>query len=338
MIVPVYNVEEYIKKCLESILNQDFDDYEIIVVDDETPDNSMNIVEELAAAKPDKINVIHQKNKGLGGARNTGVGAAKGEYLVFVDSDDYIEKDMLAKLDERLSTAPCDIVMFNYYEVLTSGDRIGTITVFGEEAVCETAGEKAKLLLNPPCAWNKVFRREFFVDSGVLFPEKTLYEDVVTRILTAKADKIFLCNEYFYNYVQRQGSIMKSKVSPRVLDIIKVTELLCDTFEKENLMAEYKEALEAAQTHSLYTIAENVYTQSPADQIQKNITEYITDKFPDYLNNTYLSQNLKKEICSLVNENYKKYKYYKAVEKTKKFIYNNSVFRALNNLRKKIGL
>ncbi len=336
VVVPVYNVENYIKRCIESILNQDFDDYEIIVVDDETPDNSISVVEQLSLAKPDKFNIIHQKNKGLGGARNTGAKAAKGEYLIFIDSDDYIESDMFSKLDKCLKQTPCDMVMFNFSEVAENGEIISKQTFFKQNALCETVQEKTQLLLAPPCAWNKVFRREFYIESGVSFPEKTLYEDVVTRILTAKANKIFLCDEHFYNYVQRQGSIMKSKVSPRVLDIIKVTDLVCDTFEKEGLMAEYKEVIEAAQTHSLFTIAENVYNQSPSDPMQKDITGYITEKFPNYLNNLYLPENIKKQICCLVNQKYLKYKYYKNIDKLIVFIYNNKCFTLLNKIRKKI--
>ncbi len=338
VIIPVYNVEKYIKKCLDSVLNQEFNDYEIIVVDDESPDNSMEIVEDLAQKYPEKINIIHQQNKGQGGARNTGVLAAKGEYLVFIDSDDYIEKDMLSTVNETISQTSCDIVMFNFYEVLESGEKIGKQTFFKENRTCETKKEKNELLLAPPCPWNKVFRRTFYIESGVLFPEKTLYEDVVTRILTAKANKICLCNGHFYNYVQRQGSTMNSNVSPRVTDIIKVTELVCDSFEKEGLAAEYKEAIEAAQTHSLYTIAENVYKQSPSHPMQKNITDYISRKFPNYLDNSFLPKYIKNEIHCLIKEDYTRYKYLKAVGKAKTMLYNNRFLRALNRLRKKMGL
>ena len=338
VIIPVYNVEKYIKKCLESVLNQTFNDYEIIVVDDETPDKSIEIVEEIAQSHPEKINIVHQKNKGLGGARNTGVSVATGEYIVFIDSDDYIENNMLSKINQTVNKTPCDIVMFNFYEVSESGEKLSTQTIFKENKLCQTKEDKIELLLAPPCAWNKVFRREFYIASNVLFPEKTLYEDVVTRILTAKANNICLLNDYFYNYVQRKGSIMNSTVSPRVIDIIKVTDLVCDAFEKENLMADYKETICAAQTHSLFTIAENVYNQSPSHEMQKTITTYILNKFPNYLNNTLLPTNLKKLICYLVNEDYIKYKYQKTIEKIKFLIYNNRLLRSLNRLRKKIGL
>ena len=129
---------------------------------------------------------------------------------------------------------------------------------------------------------------------------------------------------------------MKSEVSPRVLDIIKVNELVCDTFTKEGLMAEYKEVIEAAQIHSLFTIAENVYGQSPSDPLQLEITKYMTDKFPEYLSNEYLPENIKKQTYCLVNKKYSKYKYYKNIDKLKVFIYNNKCFTFLNKIRKKI--
>lgn len=321
---------------MESILNQTFSDYEIVVVDDESPDQSMQIVEALAQAQPQKFNIIRQKNKGNGGARNVGAAAAKGEYLLFVDSDDYIEKDMLSTIDAILKNTPCDVVMFNHFEVSEAGTILSKQTFFKENKTCGTAEEKNELLLAPPCPWNKAYRREFYVGSGVLFPERTLYEDVVTRILIAKADKVCLCNSHLYHYVQRQGSIMNSKVSERVLDIIKVTDLVCDTFVKEGLMAQYQEAIEAAQTHSLFTIAEIVYNQSPSDPMQKTITQYLTNKFPNYLSNPYLPGNIKKEVYCLVHEDYRKYSYYKKIDQIKKDIYNSGCFRTLNRIRKKL--
>ncbi len=338
VIVPVYNVEDYIQKCLESILRQEFDDYEIIVVDDETPDNSMAIVENMAQAYPGKIKIVHQTNKGLGGARNTGVQAAMGEYLIFVDSDDYIADGTLKLADARLNETPVDMLMFNFLEVLPSGEVLAKPTFFPQDTVCETTAQKAQLLLAPPCAWNKVFRREFYVNSGVSFPEKMWYEDAVTRILTAKADKVLLCKEHLYYYVQRQGSIMNSKVSPRVLDIITVTDLVYRAFEIDGLIDVYRDAIEAALTHSMFTIAENVYRQSPGDALQNQIMTYIAEKFPSYLENAYLSKSLKREIHCLVKENYIQYKWYKGIDKAKIMAYQNPVLRGINTLRKKIGL
>ena len=96
IIIPVYNVADYLRKCVESALNQQFDDYEVILVDDGSTDGLCpDLCDELQSANPDRIRVIHQENKGLGGARNTGIDASRGEYLLFVDSDDYISEKTL---------------------------------------------------------------------------------------------------------------------------------------------------------------------------------------------------------------------------------------------------
>ena len=110
IIIPVYNVEKYIEKCMASVMGQSFTDYEVIVVDDESPDNSMAVVERYAEEYPGKIRMIRQKNTRQGGARNHGVRYAKGDYLLFVDSDDYVHPDMLKTVDERLKQQPCDIL------------------------------------------------------------------------------------------------------------------------------------------------------------------------------------------------------------------------------------
>lgn len=110
-IVPVYNVERYLKRCLDSIIAQTYHDYEAILIDDGSTDSSGQLVDEYALIYPDKMRVIHQKNAGLGGARNTGIEAAKGEYLIMVDSDDYISERMLETVDRYLIQYHNDILI-----------------------------------------------------------------------------------------------------------------------------------------------------------------------------------------------------------------------------------
>ena len=123
IIIPVYNVEKYIGRCMDTVMHQSFDDYEVIVVDDETPDNSMDIVRKYAEEFPGKIHMIRQKNTRQGGARNRGVTMARGEYILFVDSDDYVHTDMLRIVDERLRDHPCDILVFQHRPVTEQGER-----------------------------------------------------------------------------------------------------------------------------------------------------------------------------------------------------------------------
>ena len=128
IIVPVYNVEKYLPRCLDSVLDQEFDDYEIIAVDDESPDNSIDILNEYQK-KTEKLKIIRQKNKGLGGARNTGIKEAAGEYLIFLDSDDYISPKMLSSLNEYLKKEDLDILAFDCERVTESGQTIEKVSV-----------------------------------------------------------------------------------------------------------------------------------------------------------------------------------------------------------------
>ena len=296
IIIPVYNVEEYIEKCLQSVENQTFGDYEVIVVDDETPDNSMQIVQRFSDAAPEKYHVIHQKNKGLGGARNTGAAAAQGEYLVFIDSDDYIHPDMLQVLDQRLQEDHSDMLMFNFTEVTTSGEILDEARICQEDTVCRSEEERMPILLCPPAAWNKVYLRSFYQSSGVTFPEKTIYEDIVTRILVAKAQSVQLCTKSFYYYVQRTGSIMNSRISPRVLDVIKMVEMVLDTYQREGLYETFKPYLDASLIESVLHVLDHVNKNDPKNSIQKDLADVLRKHFPQYAENSFLARSRKKKV------------------------------------------
>lgn len=122
-IVPIYNVENYLKKCIDSLLAQTYGSFEIILVDDGSTDSSGAIADEYAEKYSEIIQVIHQVNTGQGGARNTGITVASGDYLLMVDSDDYVSENMLEILDGYLEKYNCDILIFNYIEVKKSGEQ-----------------------------------------------------------------------------------------------------------------------------------------------------------------------------------------------------------------------
>ena len=125
VIIPVYNVEKYLSKCIESVLEQDFSDYEIILIDDGSTDTSGKLCDEYAE-NYSAIKVIHQQNKGLGGARNTGIEAAEGQYLLFVDSDDYIRDNIMTFLYDTAVCNDSDIVAFGMDYVYESGGKFAT--------------------------------------------------------------------------------------------------------------------------------------------------------------------------------------------------------------------
>lgn len=208
VIVPVYKTEPYLSKCLDSICGQTYRNLEIICVDDESPDNSGDILEEYAK-KDCRIKVIHRKNGGLSAARNSGLSAATGEWVTGVDSDDYLEPDIYEKAVQKLSKQ-VDILVFGtqlqYEEGVTHVNREQYFSL-PDEGFLEQ-GEQMATSINV-CFWNKLWRRSFIDQHHVAFPEGFVHEDqYFFRCLAPFAKGIYILPHVGYNYLQRVGSIM----------------------------------------------------------------------------------------------------------------------------------
>ena len=207
IIVPVYNVEKYIDKCINSIINQTYKNIEIIIVDDGSKDNSGIICDKLKE-KDNRIKVIHKENGGLSDARNSGLKIAKGEYIGFVDSDDYIKEDMFETLYNLSKKYNSEISIISYYEIYK--EKI--ISVRDSKKIEELSKIDAikELLIDTKIqsyAWNKLFRRNLFND--IKFPTNKNFEDIATTLLLfEKANKVVLLEDPKYYYVRRDDSIV----------------------------------------------------------------------------------------------------------------------------------
>ncbi len=219
IIIPVYNVEAYLEKCLDSAIFQTLQDIEMIVVNDESTDNSLHIIHTYAEKDP-RIVVIDQKNRGLGGARNSGIEVAKGEYLFFLDSDDYIAPDTLETLYHHAQEHQLDLIVFNYTKVDEKGTPL-TTTNFGNAILSkEEAFRKIVSLKTSPQAWNKLYRRDLFIDHNIRYPEKFLHEDLpVTYRLFWYTDQIGYIENSFYFWLTRTGSITQKFTFDHINDI-----------------------------------------------------------------------------------------------------------------------
>lgn len=177
IIIPVYRTQNTLKRCLDSVLNQSFTDYEIILVDDESPDNCANICDEYAQ-KDKRISVIHKNNGGLSDARNAGINLAKGEYITFIDSDDAIAEDTLQPLINELTAHP-DIDILEYPVQERVGSKKEKLLSFQpkeyKDALSYWLEERA---YNHTYAWNKIYRRNLFAD--IRFPKGKNFEDALT--------------------------------------------------------------------------------------------------------------------------------------------------------------
>lgn len=237
IIIPVYNVEKYIEKCLDSIFNQTLKDFEVIVVNDGTKDKSIELI------KNYDIKIINQKNQGLSAARNRGVKEATGEYLLFLDSDDYLEKDTLKELNKSLKNNP-DIVRFQIREVYEDGKTIN----YEEIPFDNKSGVEAFKLITKyhfvENAWCYTIKRKYYLEEKFSFRVGTYHEDFgLMPLVILKANKVNSISYIGYNYIQRQGSIMNikdyNKTKKKVEDFYNHYLFLLEEANKTNLDTTY---------------------------------------------------------------------------------------------------
>ena len=229
LIIPVYNVEKYIKKCLDSVFEQSFKDFEVIVVNDGTKDKSMDIV------KNYDVQIINQKNMGLSEARNNGVKNAKGEYLLFLDSDDYIEKDLLKKINESLNNNP-DIVRFQAKDIIED-----KIVEYNEKSFSDLDGVKAFEIIagyhyvEPACFY--AIKRSYYNKNNFSFKKDKYHEDFgLIPLVIYKSNKVNSIDYCGYCYVRREGSITRydnyQKALKKVEDTIYHYDYLMNEVDK----------------------------------------------------------------------------------------------------------
>ena len=220
VIVPIYRAEKYLPRCIESILSQTFTDFELILVDDGSPDRCPAISDE-AAERDTRVRVIHQANQGLSAARNAGIEAAQGEWLVFVDSDDYIAPHFCEKLYQTAQRTDADCVMCSVQNVDESGKpidsalmRVADEVKTGREVLRKIGRDDVTPYLT---AWNKLYRRKLF--NTLRYPAGRQNEDVfVFAELFCQVQRAACVAEPLYFYRKRIGSIMNSVVTLRNLD------------------------------------------------------------------------------------------------------------------------
>lgn len=257
VIVPVYNVEKFFDACIKSILSQSYSNIEIILVDDGSTDSSGALCNEYAKSDS-RIRVIHQKNQGLSGARNTGMSVAKGDYFCFVDSDDGMHRDFIKILYNCLKENESDIAVCNY--VKFSGDMpadndlvTDTYAVWSDIEAINEMCITGRLI---PVVWNKIYKRELF--ENISFPVGKIHEDeFVTPQIIAKITSLPICDAELYYYRQRDDSITgsKNRRDIRHLVTIKAYENKCRIFKG----AKYKDVYLEVVRSCLYMIALNYF-------------------------------------------------------------------------------
>lgn len=284
IVVPIYNVENYLKDCLDSILKQnvDLNDIEVILVNDGSTDTSGSIAKTYVSRNPDLFFYFEKINGGLSDARNFGMKKARGDFLMFLDSDDKLSDDICFELFKIISHSSPELILYNYA-------RFKNETKFDKEIKSVLTGyiSKQQYLLLPPAAWNKVIRRNIMLENNLEFPYGLWYED---RGLTGQyancVKNIYFIDKIGYWYREREGSITNTdSFNEKMFDIFPVMDLVY----KQLFETEYKEELEYLFIDNL--VASFAVSILPFKNKEKEVlqaVDIVNKRFPNWRKNKYL--------------------------------------------------
>lgn len=236
IIVPIYNVEDYLEECLKSLYNIKNIKLEIILVNDGSKDNSFKIMEKFKETHPEKTVLINKKNGGLSSARNAGMEAAVGEYISFIDSDDFVDSDKFEKFFKEGQKDKLDVMVGNmrYYTPEKTGNSLFRSDIVKNSGIVNGIDFFWNLFQKPKCFREEVvddiYKREFLLKNNIWFNENIVHEDSeFTPLVYLKAEKVRYIDRAFYFYRQRTGSIM-NKVSEKSMTSL---EMICERFFDE---------------------------------------------------------------------------------------------------------
>lgn len=304
VMIPVYNIEKYLPKCLDSVIYPELSDYEIVIVNDGSTDGSLRICEEYAVRYPELIRVITTENGGLGAARDIGIDNAEGEFIMFLDSDDYLSPDAFPEILEYLNR-DFDMLFFDVRSVNEDGRLLRYYHGCALEGEF-TLESYPELVFELPSAWNKIYRRSLFTDNDIRYPGRVWFEDMyVTPKLYTAANKMLSVHRPWHNYLQRSGSITNSKNAERNMEIIPAVNSMLEAFRDAGLFEKYHAQLEyAALYNQVITSIPRVNLIDRTSEVQIKLFEDFKNKFPDYGNNPYVKTMSRKYklILSLIEK------------------------------------
>jgi glycosyltransferase involved in cell wall biosynthesis len=258
VVIPVYNTEKYLRKCLDSVINQTLKDIEIIIVNDCSPDNSEVIIDEYKSKDSRIVYINHKENLGLGGARNSAIAIAKGEYLASVDSDDYILPNMLELLFKTATNSQADIVIFGFQRVNEEGNKLKSQKPKNTTLYNHNNSINIFSTTNP-AFWNKLWKKSLYTENNICFPNYVYYQDLATtpRILT-KAKKIVFISDILYVYTIRNSSASYTTSPKHLIDYITVFRILRNFLIENDLYYTYEANFLEAMNRSWGFHAQNV--------------------------------------------------------------------------------
>lgn len=281
IIVPIYNAENYLDKCIESLLNQTKKEIEIILINDGSTDNSEKIIK---SYKDKRIKYFKNENQGIGKTRNFGIEKAKGKYLMFVDSDDYIDKNMAKLMFDKAFSNSLDMVVCDYYKVINNENIEEKLPSFKPTTLKNSPNLLYDINLSP---WNKIYKTSLVKDNNIRFIEDLKYEDAPFVIETLdKANKIGKVNKCL-NYYVIHGNSETTVRDKRVFDILKIVDKIRKYFKGKDYIKESLDKL-TVRIITNYTIQQRVQKDKKIGmQFIEEGFKYLNQEVSDYKNNKY---------------------------------------------------
>ncbi len=313
VIVPIYNVEKYLSKSLETLVNQTLQEIEIILVNDGSQDESGKIAKQYQEKYPEKIKYFEKQNGGLSDSRNYGMKYATGEYIAFLDSDDYVELNIYEDMYKIAQKEQSDMVQCNFYWEYPKKRKEGKLETYNNS---KEMIEKGRVE-----AWNKLIKREIIKENKIEFPKGYRYEDVeFTYKLAPYIKKVSFLQKPYIHYIQRQNSISNLQ-NEKTKEIFGIFDNIFEFYKEKGLYQEYKTELEYIYAKTLFCSSFVRMVKIPDKQIRKELInqtfENVNTKFPQWKKNEILNKN--KTLKNLYIKSFNKitYKIYSKILRIK---------------------
>lgn len=301
IIVPAYNVEQYIEKCLETLVKQTLKEIEIIVVNDGSTDRTKQKIEQFVERYPEKIKYIEKSNGGLSDARNYGLLYAQGKYIGFIDSDDYVETNMFEEMYRKAEEENSDMVECDFIWEYPTRQRIDTGRIYNNK--------KEALLYARVVAWNKLIKKDTLEKARIRFPKGLRYEDTEFFYkLLPSLEKISFVKTPMVHYIQRNNSIANTQ-NERVKEIFEIWDNILKFYKENNLFEEYKNEIEYTYARfllcsSLLRIVK-VADKKVRRELEERTWQELNTNFPNWKKNPILEKEkgAKNTYLKIINQN-----------------------------------
>lgn len=288
IIVPVYNAAAFLNETVASVLQQSCADWELLLVDDGSTDGVTGKLCDEIAAQDERIRTIHKPNGGAGDARNAAFPYASGDYIVFLDSDDFFEPNALSCLNAKLDEFPVDICYFGFVIQQDQNESVQSPSGY-DFGVPFTLPDAPELLLEAPSAWCAAWRRTLFLNTDIRFRARGWGEDLaMTRKMLTQASSIVLIEEALYRYVIHEGSITTSRNLDGNAEIMDALDDVLKWFREQQLFDTYYDELCCLCLNNIYDACVRIVKADPNHPLTKKLMSFAKSRFPQHRESSHI--------------------------------------------------